>query len=148
MPDTKHDSTQPDKFRDLARALECDESKEGFEASLRNVATPNYKAPKKLGLIVTGGEVLFFSSAKAAAGYAEAIDVEGGECGVSYDLEGRPYEFTVRESQVKVEPKSGPAASHEELRRILLEGMAHDPMVTQDWSLSDLLKRACVHLTY
>lgn len=148
MPDTKHDSTQPDKFRDLARALECDESKERFEASLRNVATPGYKAPKKLGLIVTADEVLFFSSAEAAAAYAEAIEVEGGEYGVSYDLEGRPYEFTVSESRVKVELTSAPAASHEELRLILLRGMAHDPVVTRDWSLSDLLKRARAHLTY
>ena len=43
MNDRKHDSlTQPDKFRDLARELECDEDEAAFEDKVRKVAT----APK------------------------------------------------------------------------------------------------------
>lgn len=48
MPDKKHDSTQADKFRDLAHELECDEDEEAFKAKLRKVAAaPRTPAPKK-----------------------------------------------------------------------------------------------------
>jgi hypothetical protein len=39
----KPEKTQPDKFRDLARQLECDESEEAFKAKLVKVA----RAPRK-----------------------------------------------------------------------------------------------------
>ena len=45
MPQSKHDSTsaanarsQPDKFRDLARELECDEDEAKFEETVKRVA--------------------------------------------------------------------------------------------------------------
>lgn len=41
MPDNKPESTQADKFRDLARELECDEDEARFEEAVRKVA----KAP-------------------------------------------------------------------------------------------------------
>lgn len=39
MTDTKADSTQADKFRQLARELECDEDEAAFEDKVRKVAT-------------------------------------------------------------------------------------------------------------
>lgn len=42
MTEQKHDSTQADKFRDLARDLECDEDEARFEAVVKKVA----KAPR------------------------------------------------------------------------------------------------------
>ncbi|HRD27669.1 MAG TPA: hypothetical protein PLO65_05155 [Caulobacter sp.] len=42
MTEPKHDTTQADKFRDLARELECDEDEGAFEATVKKVA----KAPK------------------------------------------------------------------------------------------------------
>ena len=42
MPEKKHDSTQTDKFRDLARQLECDEDEARFEDQVRKIAS----APK------------------------------------------------------------------------------------------------------
>ncbi len=42
MTEPKHDSTQTDKFRELARELECDEDEARFEATVKKVA----KAPK------------------------------------------------------------------------------------------------------
>jgi hypothetical protein len=40
MPDPKPDPrTQAEKFRDVARELECDEDPEAFKAKLRKVAT-------------------------------------------------------------------------------------------------------------
>ena len=46
MPETKHDSTQADKFRDLARELECDEDEARFEETVKKVAKspPSEKA--------------------------------------------------------------------------------------------------------
>ncbi len=41
MPERDHDSTQADKFRDLARELGCDEDEKAFEEKVRKVA----KAP-------------------------------------------------------------------------------------------------------
>ena len=39
---------QADKFRDLARELECDEDEEAFKAKLRQVAkAPRQPAPKE-----------------------------------------------------------------------------------------------------
>lgn len=37
---TEAPKPQPDKFRDLARELECDEDEAVFEARLRKVVTP------------------------------------------------------------------------------------------------------------
>ncbi len=46
MEDSKADSTQPDKFRQLARELECDEDEAAFEDKVRKVATaPKPEAP-------------------------------------------------------------------------------------------------------
>lgn len=42
MTDSKADSSQPDKFRQLARELECDEDEAAFEEKVRKVAS----APK------------------------------------------------------------------------------------------------------
>jgi hypothetical protein len=39
MPDEP--LSQADKFRDLARELECDEDEAKFEAAVKRVATPN-----------------------------------------------------------------------------------------------------------
>lgn len=39
MAEAKHDSTQADKFRDLARELECEEDEAKFEETVRKVAT-------------------------------------------------------------------------------------------------------------
>ena len=38
MTEQKHDSTQADKFRDLARQLECDEDEARFEETVKKVA--------------------------------------------------------------------------------------------------------------
>jgi hypothetical protein len=38
MPERHHDSTQADKFRDLARELECDEDEAKFEETVKRVA--------------------------------------------------------------------------------------------------------------
>ena len=35
---TDHSRTQPDKFADLARELECDEDEAAFDAKLREIA--------------------------------------------------------------------------------------------------------------
>ncbi len=43
MPDTKHDSTQADKFAQLARELECNEDEARFEETVKKVA----KSPPK-----------------------------------------------------------------------------------------------------
>ena len=42
MPNSKAESSQPDKFLDMARELECDEDEAAFEDEVRKVAT----APK------------------------------------------------------------------------------------------------------
>lgn len=39
MPDSKPESSQVDKFRDMARELECDEDEAAFEEKVRRVAT-------------------------------------------------------------------------------------------------------------
>ncbi len=39
MPDNKAESQQSDKFRHLARELECDEDEAAFEEKVRKVAT-------------------------------------------------------------------------------------------------------------
>lgn len=46
-PEAK-DKPQPDKFRDLARELECDEDEAKFEATVRKVAAkePAARQPK------------------------------------------------------------------------------------------------------
>ena len=39
---------QPDKFRDMARELECDENEAAFEGKVRNVAkAPSQPTPQK-----------------------------------------------------------------------------------------------------
>ena len=43
MTDNKAESQQPDKFRRLARELECDEDEAAFEEKVRKVATPPAK---------------------------------------------------------------------------------------------------------
>jgi hypothetical protein len=47
----KSNKTQPEKFRELARELECDESEEHFDRALKRVADSpspdSNKAPKK-----------------------------------------------------------------------------------------------------
>jgi hypothetical protein len=40
MAEPKHDSTQADKFRQLARELECDEDEAAFEEKVRRGAKP------------------------------------------------------------------------------------------------------------
>ena len=40
---------QPDKFRDLARELECGEDEEAFKAKLRKVATAPRAKPAEPG---------------------------------------------------------------------------------------------------
>lgn len=39
MPDNKADESQIDKFRQLARELECDDDDAAFEEKVRRVAT-------------------------------------------------------------------------------------------------------------
>lgn len=39
MPDSKAESPQADKFRQMARELECDEDEAAFEDKVRKVAT-------------------------------------------------------------------------------------------------------------
>lgn len=46
MNSTKPESAQSDKFRDMARELECDEDEAAFDDKVRKVAT----APKPDGL--------------------------------------------------------------------------------------------------
>ena len=38
MADKDHTTTQADKFRQIARELECDEDEEAFKAKLRHIA--------------------------------------------------------------------------------------------------------------
>lgn len=45
MPEQKHNSTQADKFHELARELECDEDETRFEEAVKKVA-PKAPAPK------------------------------------------------------------------------------------------------------
>ena len=48
MPTTKHGQavkSQPDKFRDLARELECDEDEAAFEDKVRKVANATKPEP-------------------------------------------------------------------------------------------------------
>ncbi len=45
MPEKKHESNQIDKFRDLARELECDEDEARFDERLKKIATAP-RAPK------------------------------------------------------------------------------------------------------
>lgn len=40
MAEPKDDRPQADKFKDLARELECDEDEAAFEETVRKVATP------------------------------------------------------------------------------------------------------------
>ncbi|GEM_PF-1458347 len=48
MPQPDHDKPQADKFRDLARELEADESEEAFEEKVRRIATaPKVEEPEK-----------------------------------------------------------------------------------------------------
>jgi hypothetical protein len=48
MPDSKPESSQLDKFRQLARELECDEDEAAFEDKVRKVATaPKPATPPK-----------------------------------------------------------------------------------------------------
>jgi len=47
MADTKADSNQADKFRDLAREVECDEDETVFEEKVRRVATAPKAEPKE-----------------------------------------------------------------------------------------------------
>ena len=42
MPDSKAESDQSNKFREIARELECDEDEAAFEDKVRKIAT----APK------------------------------------------------------------------------------------------------------
>jgi len=41
-----HEQTQADKFRDLARELECDEDEEAFKAAVRKVGTAPRESKK------------------------------------------------------------------------------------------------------
>jgi hypothetical protein len=43
MPDNKAEQTQADKFRDLARELECDDDEAAFDEALNRIA----RAPRK-----------------------------------------------------------------------------------------------------
>jgi hypothetical protein len=45
MPEPKHDSTQADKFRQLARELEADEDEARFEETVKKIV----QAPKPEG---------------------------------------------------------------------------------------------------
>jgi hypothetical protein len=48
VPDNKAEQSQIDKFRDLARQLECDEDEDAFRAKLKEVAkAPRPPAPEK-----------------------------------------------------------------------------------------------------
>lgn len=48
MPDSKAERLQSDKFRDLARELECDEDEALFEEAVKKVAKPEPRGePKK-----------------------------------------------------------------------------------------------------
>lgn len=47
MQETKHDSTQADKFRDAARELECDEDEAKFEEQVKRVVVAPKPAPDK-----------------------------------------------------------------------------------------------------
>lgn len=47
MPDSKAESSQTDKFRQLARELECDEDEAAFEDKVRKVATAPKSEPEK-----------------------------------------------------------------------------------------------------
>jgi len=48
MNKTEHDSpSQADKFRDMARELEADESEEAFEEAVRRIATAPKPEPEK-----------------------------------------------------------------------------------------------------
>lgn len=44
---SKPSKPQPDKFRDLARQLECDEDEKAFEERVRKVATAPKPEPKE-----------------------------------------------------------------------------------------------------
>jgi hypothetical protein len=39
MADPQDPRSQPDKFRDLARELECDEDEDAFKAAVRKIGT-------------------------------------------------------------------------------------------------------------
>lgn len=45
MTEPKHDSTQADKFRELARELECDEDEARFEETVKKVAGKQVEKP-------------------------------------------------------------------------------------------------------
>jgi len=48
MPDKDHATQQSDKFRQLARELECDEDEAAFEDKVRKVATtPKPEKPER-----------------------------------------------------------------------------------------------------
>lgn len=50
MTEADHAKGQPDKFRDMARELECDEDEAAFEDKVRKVATaPAPPQPAKAG---------------------------------------------------------------------------------------------------
>lgn len=46
MPNSKAESSQADKFRELARDLECDEDAAAFEEKVRKVASRKPDAAK------------------------------------------------------------------------------------------------------
>jgi hypothetical protein len=47
MDKTQQPKSQPDKFRDLARDLECDEDEAAFEEKVRKVASSSTQSPPK-----------------------------------------------------------------------------------------------------
>lgn len=48
MTYTEHKPAQPDKFRDMARELECNEDEAAFEEKVRRVATaPKAEEPEE-----------------------------------------------------------------------------------------------------
>ena len=49
MPNSKAESSQADKFRELARDLECDEDAAAFEEKVRKVVRPDKAAPPPEG---------------------------------------------------------------------------------------------------
>jgi hypothetical protein len=46
MKDAPKPQSQPDKFRDLARDLECDEDEAAFEEKVRKIANSSVQQPK------------------------------------------------------------------------------------------------------
>lgn len=114
---------------------------------LRRVASPGYRAPEEVRLIVSDDhETLFFSSVAAAESYLEAIDVEDGRTH-AYDVEGRHYSVEAKglgtwsAGRVVIELQPG-EPELDAVEQLLLAGLAYDSRIGPDWELADLLERA------